>query len=226
MRIDLRTCGRILLRYAILTVIFAAGIVIARLCWAKINLPFRDPWQVLGPPYILKFNPNTNCVRYLLVALAPTLLLLIVYLVVAAAGVGLRDLTGVRRDLASGQSYQALAASSGWLKTNAVPNSIILHSDWDEFPLLFYHDTTHRYIAGLDATFLYDKDPDRYWAWVKITTRQADPATIHQTVRQTLAASYVILTKDHTAMDGLLKNTSGFRLVYEDSEAKIYRVAD
>ena len=81
MRIDLRTCGRILLRYAILTVIFAAGIVIARLCWAKINLPFRDPWQVLGPPYILKFNPNTNCVRYLLVALAPTLLLLIVYLV-------------------------------------------------------------------------------------------------------------------------------------------------
>ena len=152
--------------------------------------------------------------------------LLIVYLVVAAAGVGLRDLTGVRRDLASGQSYQALAASSGWLKTNAVPNSIILHSDWDEFPLLFYHDTTHRYIAGLDATFLYDKDPDRYWAWVKITTGQADPATIHQTVRQTLAASYVILTKDHTAMDGLLKNTSGFRLVYEDSEAKIYRVAD
>ncbi len=152
--------------------------------------------------------------------------LIIAYVVVAAAGVGVRDLAGVRRDLAGGQSYQALAASADWLRTNAPPNAIIVHSDWDEFPLLFYHDTSHRYIAGLDATFLYDKDPDRYWAWVKITTGQADPATVHQTVSQALDASYVFLTKDHTAMDGLLKNTAGFRLVYEDSEAKIYRVTD
>ncbi|MFH0853515.1 MAG: hypothetical protein V1853_03855 [bacterium] len=145
------------------------------------------------------------------------------YLVIGAAGVAIRDLRGVRNDLANGLPYDLYKASATWLKDNAPDNAIIVHSDWDEFPILFYYNTDNRYIAGLDATFLYDHDPDRYWEWVHLTTGELEEHLIYSTVADDLEAEYVFLTKDHMAMDNLISGVAGFSLVYEDSEAKIYQ---
>lgn len=149
---------------------------------------------------------------------------LILYLGVGAVGVAIRDLRGVQRDLANGLPANSLAAASDWLKIHAPNDAIIAHSDWDEFPILFYHDPTHRYIAGLDATFFYERNPDLYWKWVRLTTGQAAADTVYPILHDDLKAKYVILTKDHTAMDALLARTANLRPVYDDAEAKIYQV--
>ncbi|USN53424.1 MAG: hypothetical protein H6760_04695 [Candidatus Nomurabacteria bacterium] len=151
--------------------------------------------------------------------------IILAYVVIGVVGVGVRDLRNVRRDLAGGQDASTLSGVGTWLKANAPSDEIVVHSDWDEFPLLFYYDPSHRYIAGLDPTFLYAHDEDRYWAWVDLTTGKSDPSTVSTTLRDTFHASYVVVTKDHVAMDRLVDGTEGVSLVYEDKEAKIYAVA-
>jgi hypothetical protein len=152
--------------------------------------------------------------------------LVVLYLTVGVVGVAVRDLRGVHRDMTGGLPATSLQGAATWIKTHAQPGAVILHSDWDEFPALFYYDPTHRYIAGLDATFFYDQDPDRYWKWVKLTSGQTKASEVYSSLRIDFDASFVVLTKDHTAMDAMLAKTSGVRLDYEDSEAKVYKLID
>jgi len=47
-----------------------------------------------------------------------------------------------------------------WLKENTVKDEIIIHSSWDEFPMLFYYNDYNQYMAGLDPTFFYKADQE------------------------------------------------------------------
>lgn len=150
--------------------------------------------------------------------------IIIVYLCVGTIGVAVRDLRNVRRDLAGGIPANSMAKATAWLKANAPVDSIIMHSDWDEFPILFYNDPTHRYIAGLDATFFYERNPDLYWKWTKLTSGTATPLDAQQMLTADFRVSYVLLTLDHTGMNSMLTRTPGVRATYEDSEVKIFQV--
>jgi len=68
-------------RWVVLSLTFVFGILIARILWDHINLPFSNPWQIRGVPSELKFNPQTNQIRYLCMVALPCLLLLSLYLV-------------------------------------------------------------------------------------------------------------------------------------------------
>ena len=46
-----------LIKYLILIAIFSAGITLGYFFWDKITLPFKNPWDVLGPLTIMKYNP-------------------------------------------------------------------------------------------------------------------------------------------------------------------------
>jgi len=54
-------------------------------------------------------------------------------------------------------SIDKFEEASTWLATNTQPQSIILHSDWDEWPILFYQNDQNYYIIGLDPTFILMK---------------------------------------------------------------------
>ena len=133
----------------------------------------------------------------------------------------IRDIATERADFTRGFHINTYERSMSVLRVIAKPGDIVLHSDWDEFPVLFYHNQESRYIAGLDATFLYLKDPGRHRTWVDITTGKfvGDPTEV---IRNDLQASWVFLTKDHTAMDAIIRARTPFPLVYEDDEVKIY----
>ncbi len=153
-------------------------------------------------------------------------MLVVLYLAVGIVGVAIRDLRGVQRDIAGGLPAHSLEGAATWIRQHAQPGEVVLHSDWDEFPLLFYYNPDQRYIAGLDATFFYDQDPDRYWKWVKLTSGQTKASEVYTQLRVDFDASYVLLTKDHVSMDAMLAGTPGLRLRYEDTQAKVYSFAD
>lgn len=144
-----------------------------------------------------------------------------VYIAVAAGFVAGRDFHNEQRDLQHGFRPNELAPASVWLAENTPVGSRVVHSDWDEFPLLFYHNTHNTYIVGLDPTFLYKADPDRYWTWANITLGKFG-GDVYQAVTTTLDSHYVMVTSDHTGMDRYFRTNDRFTKRYQDSEATIY----
>ena len=53
-------------------------------------------------------------------------------------------------------------AGTAWLLANVPPGSLIFDVNWGDFPKLFFYDTSHSYVGGLDAVYLRDKHPE--WA--------------------------------------------------------------
>ena len=87
----------------------------------------------------------------------------------------------------------------------------------------FYYNSHNYYIVGLDPTFMYNYNKDLYWKWVNITIgKQKD--NLPHILREDFHASYVFLEKDQTEMDSNLQQYDELELVYDDEEAKIYKV--
>ncbi len=47
---------------------------------------------------------------------------------------------------------------SEWLAKNAEPGELIVNTDWDDFPKLFFYNPQLAFVSGLDPTYLLDKD--------------------------------------------------------------------
>lgn len=167
------------------------------------HLPFLPSWQRGGA-----------WARALLIAVVTVIGILFPTILV-------RDIVTERQDFTEGFRLSTFERSMQALKIISTPGDIVLHSDWDEFPILFYYNQQNRYIAGLDPTFFYLKNPEKHRAWVDITTGkfEGDPTEV---IQNDLQASWVFLTKDHVGMDAIIRNRTTFPLVYEDDEAKIY----
>jgi hypothetical protein len=151
------------------------------------------------------------------------LVLLGVYVGCASLTVIIRDERQLVRDLHSGFSSTYLARANAWLKANTPEGSIVVQSDWDDFPALFYHNDHNRYIVGLDPTFMYQYDRVLYDRWSDLTRGlRKDDAT--HIITQDLKSTIVLVTKDHESFDRVMAAQRGFSVVYEDAEAKIYQL--
>jgi len=149
--------------------------------------------------------------------------LLILYILIIFPTVVIRDFKTAKNDLSGGISFDKFYYVSQWLKLNSEKGSIVIHSDWDDFPSLFYHNTHNYYIVGLDPTFMYEYNKDLYWKWVNLTTGKNVP-DLYSVVKNEFKASYIIIEKDHTGMYNNVSSTSGFSLIYEDNQVYLYQV--
>lgn len=146
-------------------------------------------------------------------------------LLFAIGYIGGRDYWNEYQDLRSGFPANRFAASSQWLSEHTPAGSRVVHSDWDEFPLLFYHNTHNTYVVGLDPTFLYKADQNVYWTWVDITLGQYS-GDVFEGVTKTLGSRHVFVATGHDVMQNLIERDSRFKLRYEDAEARIYEAVD
>jgi hypothetical protein len=86
-------------------------------------------------------------------------------------------------------------AAMVWIRENVPPGETIFNTDWDDFPKMFFYDTKHAYVSGLDPTYLLDRDgqlkrnPKLAELYKKITLgNEKDPAPI---IRERFGARYV-----------------------------------
>lgn len=128
-----------------------------------------------------------------------------------------------KKSLDNGIGFDYLQSASAYLKEHSQPGEIILHSDWDEFPMLFYHNSKNYYIAGLDPTFMYLSDQALYRKWADIT-RGERANELYNIIKSDFKASYVLAATDHQELIKNLANNFYFAKVYEDNEAVIYQV--
>ncbi len=131
------------------------------------------------------------------------------------------EISADRKDLTKGYDFNLYVGEANWLKKNVPAGEIIVHNDWDDFPMLFMRDDTHRYIMGMDPTFLYRANPDLYRNYVDLTLGKSnDPVG----VMKQLNSRYVLLDLNHQALKNSLVNSKRFKLVYEDKEGLIYKL--
>ncbi|HEX8338445.1 MAG TPA: hypothetical protein VF621_17125, partial [Pyrinomonadaceae bacterium] len=126
-----------------------------------------------------------------------------------------------------------------WLSKNAEPGELIVNTDWDDFPKLFYYNPRLAYVSGLDPTYLLDKDRRLAELNGRITIGReltdADIANLGPLIRdnfcvgegeQRRCARYVFTDHEHEAFYNHALDSGWFDEVYVDGDCSILRVRD
>ncbi|MFL6467039.1 MAG: hypothetical protein ACJ72Z_03685 [Pyrinomonadaceae bacterium] len=115
--------------------------------------------------------------------------------------------------------------ASEWARDNIPEGERIFNANWDDFPKLFFHDTKHSYVYGLDPNYLYSANPDLYKLLTEITGGKVDEAAPQ--IRSRFGANYVFTdAKENEDMVAKLLDSGWSEIVYEDSEARILKLRD
>ncbi|HEX7999855.1 MAG TPA: hypothetical protein VF528_15820 [Pyrinomonadaceae bacterium] len=113
-----------------------------------------------------------------------------------------------------------------WIKANVPPGELIFNTDWDDFPKMFYLDTTHAYTSGLDPTYLLDRNRELSELYVNITLgKEKDPGPL---IRERFGARYVFSDNEevHDNFYATAMDSGWFDKVYEDVECTVLRIRD
>ncbi|MDA0748210.1 MAG: hypothetical protein O2954_16935 [bacterium] len=119
--------------------------------------------------------------------------------------------------------YRPYEAASVYLKTNTAPHQRVFTASWSDFPLLFHFNTHNYYIVGMGLHYLYLYDPALYFLWQKIAQgKHPAPASA---IRKQFDAEYVFsLESQHVFLQALERDPDA-QLVFQQSGARIYRLA-
>jgi len=136
------------------------------------------------------------------------------------------NLKVTRVDIAGSEKAGFYKKGMQWIKTNVPKDEIVFNTDWDDFPRMFYFDPTHRYVTGLDPTYLYDKNPELSNLYERITLgKEKDPGPL---IRDRFSSRYVFTdnTDDHTRFFSNATASGWFDIVYEDAECTVLHIRD
>jgi hypothetical protein len=128
------------------------------------------------------------------------------------------------KEIGQSEPHDHYRAGAAWLHANVPPGEIIFNTDWDDFPRLFYYDSSHYYVSGLDPSYLYEKNPELSRLYERITLGQEeDPGPL---IRDKFASRYVFSDNNHHDFFEHARLSGWFDIVYEDTECTIMYIRD
>ncbi|MCD9188747.1 MAG: hypothetical protein LUM44_20175 [Pyrinomonadaceae bacterium] len=99
----------------------------------------------------------------------------------------------------------------------------IFNCNWDDFPKLFFFNTKHSYVFGLDPNYLFSENPDLYKQLVDITAGKVDDSA--PVIREKFGANYIFAdAKENEEMIAKALESGWVEIVYEDDEARILKI--
>jgi hypothetical protein len=106
---------------------------------------------------------------------------------------------------------------------NIPKGEMIFNCTWDDFPKLFFFDTKHTYVYGLDPNYLYSAHPDLYKLLKDLTEAKIDdPAP---KIRDSFGANYIFAdAKENVDMIAKALDSGWVETVYEDDEARLLKI--
>ncbi|MEK7189909.1 MAG: hypothetical protein AAB666_02920, partial [Patescibacteria group bacterium] len=121
-----------------------------------------------------------------------------------------------------GFNWQYLAGASEWLKQKTPNRSLIFHTQWSDWPMLFFHNDHNVYIAGMDPTFFYRYNQELYKTWAAIGAGQElQPA---EKIKSEFGANIILLKLTEKKLLEQIEKNPQFVLKYGDKEAKIFEI--
>lgn len=129
------------------------------------------------------------------------------------------------RKMVEGESDpNVYAGAAKWMRENTPEGSLVFNTDWDDFPMLFYHDTHNVYTSGLDPTYLLHADANLSELYVDITLGHEENAA--PIIRDTFGARYAFTDSGHKDFIRNVTANGEMRIVYEDDDAVVLEVND
>ena len=121
-------------------------------------------------------------------------------------------------------SSEAYKGGAEWLAHNTPKGTRVFHTDWDDFPRLFFFNTHNTYIVGLDPDFMRRKNKRLYERWKDITRgRVRLPAKV---IFQKFGCEYVFTDNEHKKFIAIADRDPLMKKVYSDRWTTVYRVLD
>jgi hypothetical protein len=139
---------------------------------------------------------------------------------------------GLAEQIAGNESDYRYRRAMAWAtgvdengKENIPAGERIFNCNWDDFPKLFFLDTKHSYVFGLDPNYLYSENPDLYKLLQDITNGKVDDAG--PMIRERFGANYVFADgKENEDMIAKLLESGWAEVAYEDDEARILKIRE
>jgi hypothetical protein len=134
------------------------------------------------------------------------------------------NLRATVRDIRQSEPHNYYKRGAEWLSAHVPAGHIIFNTDWDDFPRLFYYDSNHYYVSGLDPSYLYDRDSRLSELYERITLgKEENPGPL---IRDRFGATYVFSDNEHHDFFDHARASGWFQIVYEDEECTIMRIRD
>jgi hypothetical protein len=99
---------------------------------------------------------------------------------------------------------------------------VIFNVGWDDFPLLYFNNPTHRYVVGLDPSYLASRDARLYRQWEQLTLGvQPHPARAIQTF---FGAQIAIANIEEELFISAMDDDRMAARAYSDEQAVVYLI--
>lgn len=140
------------------------------------------------------------------------------------------DQEGLAETIAANEANDKYQRAMAWAtgtdesgKENIPKGERIFNANWDDFPKLFFFNTKHSYVYGLDPNYLYSQNPDLYKLLQDITGGKVEDAA--PLIREKFGANYIFTdAKENDDMVAKLLESGWVDMVYEDDEARLLRI--
>ncbi len=119
--------------------------------------------------------------------------------------------------------WNYLSRSSEWLQKNTPPQSLVYHTNWSDWPMLFYHNTHNRYLIGLDPTFFYLYNPALYREWVQINNGEIKN-DLAEKIKNDFGAEWILVKQKDRKLLDIISRDQRFVPQFMDEESQIFKI--
>ncbi|MFA5133372.1 MAG: hypothetical protein WC459_01005 [Patescibacteria group bacterium] len=193
------------------------------------NTEYFFPFAVLACSFLLKYFYSDDAHIFLknnflkILKSERNYKMVIAYVIIMVTVSFAGGIWQIKNDLLKGFSFDKYQEAMLIAAQNSNDSDIIFHSDWDDWPMLFYHNVKNNYIVGLDATFMYKYSKDLFKKWRDITWGDFE-GDEYPIIKNDFSASIIFIAdKDIDKMDKYFINDSRYNLLYS-KEGKVYKL--
>jgi asparagine N-glycosylation enzyme membrane subunit Stt3 len=146
-------------------------------------------------------------------------------LVIASVGLATYwTVQAARKDVASEPATTQFRGGAKWLAENTPAGSTVFHTDWDDFPKLFFFNTHNTYVVGLDPDFMRLRDARLYYTYEDVT--QGRVQDMEEIILGEFGCEYVFTDNDHREFIKIANQSPRMQKVFSDRHTTVYRVLE
>jgi hypothetical protein len=144
--------------------------------------------------------------------------------VVLAIAAGIVGTVAQNRAAAKQEEPPEYLEAGAWMKENVPGGETIFNLGWDEFPQLFFADSTHNYLIGQDATFMWVTDPERTRLWARIA--RGSVPDLYAPIRGTFRCRWVFVPSRYATFLKLARRDPRFAARYRDASNTVFELTE
>ncbi len=110
--------------------------------------------------------------------------------------------------------------STNWIQQHVPKGELVFHNAWDYSLTLFYLDDTHRYLVGLDPTYMYSAYPEDYQIWSDLVN--GTDADVGKVITHFHSSVIVVDTRMQSDFEKNVQASGLFEEVIADGSVHLY----